>query len=118
MALAQSDTNLYDRVRSIQRNMDLMRTYFDALFGKDLAPILDMIADDIEWTVVPTGDVLRGKQEIAKLAPNHWAASPDRVKTLVNLFASEEFASLEYVTSGTLKNQADFPSVSFAAPCP
>jgi hypothetical protein len=31
----------------------------------------------------------------------------------VNLFASEEYASLEYRTAGTLTNQADFPSIKF-----
>jgi hypothetical protein len=31
----------------------------------------------------------------------------------VNVFAGEEFACLEYRTSGTLTIQADFPSISF-----
>ena len=31
----------------------------------------------------------------------------------MNVFASEEFACLEYRTAGTLSNQAHFPSISF-----
>jgi ketosteroid isomerase-like protein len=31
----------------------------------------------------------------------------------VNLFASQEYASLEYRTAGTLTDQADFPSIEF-----
>jgi ketosteroid isomerase-like protein len=100
-------------MQRVQDNLQMMRTYFDALFGKNLSPILDMLDENIEWLIVPTGDTLRGKEQIAKLAPNHWAASPDRIKTLVNVFASEEFASLEYRTAGTLTNQADFPSIKF-----
>jgi hypothetical protein len=49
----------------------MMQTYFDALFGKDLNTILDMLDENIEWLIVPTGDTLQGKAEIAKLAPNH-----------------------------------------------
>lgn len=107
-----SETDLQARMQRIQDNMQMMQRYFDALFGKDLNIILDMLDDNIEWLIVPTGDTLKGKEQIAKLAPNHWAASPDRVKTLVNVFASEEFACLEYRTAGTQTNQADFPSIS------
>jgi ketosteroid isomerase-like protein len=108
-----SETDLQERMQRIQDNLQMMHTYFDALFGKDLNPMLDLFDDHIEWLIVPTGDTIRGKEEIAKLAPNHWAASPNRIKTLVNVFASEDFACLEYRTAGTLTNQADFPSISF-----
>jgi ketosteroid isomerase-like protein len=107
------ESNGHARMQRIQDNLQMMQTYFDALFGKNLKPILDMLDENIEWLIVPTGDTLKGKDEIARLAPNHWAASPDRIKTLVNLFANEEYASLEYRTSGTLTNQADFPSIKF-----
>jgi ketosteroid isomerase-like protein len=108
-----SETELQVRMQRIQDNLQMMQRYFDALFGKDLNIILDMIDDHIEWLIVPTGDTLKGKEQIAKLAPNHWAASPNRIKTLVNVFAGEEFACLEYRTAGTLTDQADFPSISF-----
>jgi ketosteroid isomerase-like protein len=107
------ESNVQARMQRIQDNLQMMRTYFDALFGKNLKPILDMLDENIERLIVPTGDTLKGKEQIAKLAPNHLAASPDRIKTLVNVFANEEFASLEYRTAGTLTNQADFPSIEF-----
>jgi ketosteroid isomerase-like protein len=71
-----SKTDLQVRMQRIQDNLQMMQRYFDALFGKDLSIILDMIDDHIEWLIVPTGDTLKGKEQIAKLAPNHWAASP------------------------------------------
>jgi len=107
------ESDLEGRARCVRNNGRMMQVYFDALFTKDLKPMLDMFAQDIEWLIVPTGDTIKGKDEIAKLAANHWAASPNRIKTLVNLFASEEFASLEYRTEGTLTKQADFPSIKF-----
>jgi len=111
--IAAPKSDLEARTRIIQDNLRMMQSYFDALFTKDLSPMLDMFAQDIEWLIVPTGDTIKGRDQIAKLAANHWAASPNRIKTLVNLFANEEYASLEYRTAGTLTNQADFPSIKF-----
>lgn len=110
-----SDSELRDRARRTQENMDMMRKYFDALFTKDLTPVLDVLDENIEWLIVPTGDTLKGKDTISKLAENHWNASQDRIKKLVNLFVTEEFACLEYITIGTLTNRADFPSINFEA---
>src|ERR1035438_2686304 len=101
------ESDFQARTQRLQDNLRMMRAYFDALFGKNLNVILDMLDENIEWLIVPTGDTLRGKAAIAKMAPNHWAASPDRIKTLVNLFADEDYASLEYRTSGTLTSEAD-----------
>jgi steroid delta-isomerase-like uncharacterized protein len=107
------ESDLQAGAQRIQDNLQMMHTYFDALFTTDMNPMLELFDQDIEWLIVPTGDTIKGKDEIAKLAANHWAASPGRIKTLVNLFASEEFACLEYRTGGTLTNQADFPSIKF-----
>ena len=106
-----SDSDLKRRAGHVQDNMSLMQHYFDALFSKDLPPILDVLDENVEWLIVPTGDILKGKDEIGKLALNHWVATPDRIKKLVNLFASEDSACLEYITGGTLTKQADFPSI-------
>jgi ketosteroid isomerase-like protein len=72
-------------MQRIEDNLRMMRTYFDALFGKNLNVILDMLDENIEWQIVPTGDTF-----------------------------SEEYASLGYRTAGTLTNQADFPSTNQA----
>src|ERR1035441_5625850 len=82
------------RTQCVQAKLQIIHAYFDALFTKDMSPILELFDQDIEWLIVPTGDTIKGKDEIAKLAANHWAASPGRIKTLVNLFANEEYASL------------------------
>ncbi|GHO79197.1 hypothetical protein KSD_69680 [Ktedonobacter sp. SOSP1-85] len=51
-----SETDLQVRIQRIQGNLQMMQRYFDALFGKDLNPLLEMIDDAIEWLVVPTGN--------------------------------------------------------------
>lgn len=106
--------NLEPRDRSAHDSLVLMRRYFDLLFSKHLDSMLDLIDDDIEWLVVPTGDVIRGKASFAKMAKNHWAASPDRTKKLISLFAVQDYACMEYTSGGTLTGEVDFGSIEFA----
>jgi steroid delta-isomerase-like uncharacterized protein len=97
--------------RSVQANLAVMHRYFDLLYTKDLDAMLELVDDDIRWLVVPTGDVIRGKAELAELAKNHWAASPDRTKKLLTLFAVEDYACMEYASGGTLTGEVDFRSI-------
>jgi steroid delta-isomerase-like uncharacterized protein len=102
------------RERVVQDNLALMRRYFDLLYTRDLDALLELVDDDIEWLVVPTGDVIRGKASLAELAANHWGASPDRTKRLLNLFATEDYACMEYTSGGTLTGEVDFRSIKIA----
>ncbi len=93
---------------SAQENMNTIHKYFNLLFGKELEPLVAMFADDLEWFIVATGTWIKGKDQLRAGAANHWAASPDRIKKIVNLFADDEYACLEYTTGGTLTGRADF----------
>jgi ketosteroid isomerase-like protein len=72
------DRNLHESV--LQDHLTLMRQYFDLLYTKNLDSVLGLVHDDIEWLIVPTRDLIRGKAAFAELATNHWGASPDRTK--------------------------------------
>jgi SnoaL-like protein len=111
MAREPSKEDLESRQRSVQDNLALLRRYFDLLFTKDLDSMLELIDDDLQWLVVPTGDVISGKASLAEGAKNHWGASPDRTKKLVNLFAVEDYACMEYISGGTLTGVVDFGSI-------
>lgn len=89
--------------------------YFDLLYGQDLDALMDLFTEEVHWRIVPTKTDISGKANLRKLAENHWQASPDRVKTLVNLFASEEFACLEYTSAGRVTAEADFVTTKIAA---
>ena len=93
---------------SAEDHVSKMRKYFDLLFGKQMDELLALFSDDIDWFVVPTNTRIKGKGQFRAMAENHWAASPDRTKKFINLFADDEFACLEYTTGGTLKGEADF----------
>ena len=100
---------------SVERNVKTMHTYFDLLFSKNMDDLLNLFADDIDWFVVPTNTTVHGKGQFRTMAENHWSASPDRVKRMLNLFADDEYACLEYVTSGTLKGDVDFSTAKVGA---
>jgi len=100
---------------SAQRNLGAMHRYFDLLFGKNMDELLSMFADDIDWFIVPANTTIHGKTQFRSMAENHWSASPDRVKKLLNVFASDEYACLEYLTSGTLDADVDFTTAKVGA---
>jgi ketosteroid isomerase-like protein len=106
---------LQDRDRCVQVNLTTLRTYFDLLFSKSVDKLLDLIDPNIEWLIVPTGELVKGRDAFVALAKNHWAASPNRTKNLVSLFANEEYASMEYVSGGTLTGDANVGSTKIAA---
>jgi steroid delta-isomerase-like uncharacterized protein len=107
-----SDQDL--REHDIHDHLALMRHYFDLLYTKNLDSLLELVDDNIQWLIVPTGDVIKGKAAFAELATNHWGASPDRTKKLLNLFASEDYACMEYTSGGTLTGEVDFGSLKIA----
>ena len=76
----------------MERNVKTMHRYFDLLFGKNMDDLLNLFADDIDWFVVPTNTTVHGKGQFRTMAENHWSASPDRVKRMLNLFADDEYA--------------------------
>jgi ketosteroid isomerase-like protein len=55
------ESDLEARTQCIQDNLRMMHAYFDALFTKDLNPMLAMFDQDIEWLIVPTGDTIKRK---------------------------------------------------------
>lgn len=93
----------------------LLLRYFDLLYSEQLDTLLDLFADEVHWFIVPTATEIRGKAQLRELAGNHWRASPDRVKKLVNVFAGEGFGCLEYTSGGTVTADADFVTTKIEA---
>jgi hypothetical protein len=59
------------------RYLKTMQTYFDLLFGKEMQPLLDLFADDVNWFIVATGTTINGKDELKAGAQN--AGQPHRI---------------------------------------
>ena len=62
MAGPSTDRVPEQRERRVQDNLSLMRRYFDLLYTENLDAVVELVDDDIEWFIVPTGDVISARQ--------------------------------------------------------
>lgn len=80
---------------SEQSNLELVRSVYAAFVRKDLTAILDLQADDAQWSVAASADQIPwaaprpGREGVAEF-----------LKTLSNWLVAEEFEVREYVASG------------------
>jgi ketosteroid isomerase-like protein len=49
---------------TVRDNIDVVRRFGEALTNRDWAAFDDLVADDCEWTDVPSGQTLRGRNEL------------------------------------------------------
>ena len=98
-----ADLRVHDR--RVQDNGTLVRKFFDALSAMDLDALLGVLDDHMEFLAVAVGEAVRGKKQIGENFAKAWAAVADRKLELVNAFATEDWACLEYIASGTLTRQ-------------
>src|SRR5438093_6141746 len=71
----------------------------------ELLACLPMTSIGLLFRQIPT---IKGKAQFRKMAENHWAASPDRIKKMLNVFATERICLPGVPNWRTLKGEADF----------
>jgi steroid delta-isomerase-like uncharacterized protein len=82
-----------------------VRSYFDALRRRDSRAIAEHWSADGVADIVPLG-VLRGREEIAGLFRDLFAALPDLETTVTRVVAGEHEAAVEWRMSGHFTGQA------------
>jgi steroid delta-isomerase-like uncharacterized protein len=82
-----------------------VRSYFDALGGRDSRAMAEHWSVDGVADIVPLG-VLRGRKEIVALFRDLFAALPDLETTVTRLVAGEHEAAVEWRMSGHFTGQA------------
>jgi len=82
--------------------MILIQKCFEGFSTPDVNTFIDGMDEQVAWVLVPTGETIRGKQEIGKSFPKTWEMISSRKIALVNMFATEDWACLEYIASGTI----------------
>ena len=92
--------------RPHSRSSDPDAAIFRSALHKNLDSVLGLVDDDIEWLIVPTGDVIRRKRPSSPARHEPLGASPDRTKKLLNLFAAEDYACMEYISGGTSQQKS------------
>src|SRR5215212_9286791 len=61
----------------------------------------EMIAEDVEWTTVPTGETFRGHEGFRQFMEGWSDAFPDGRAEDTNVYVGEDFAVTEFVGRGT-----------------
>jgi SnoaL-like polyketide cyclase len=70
--------------------------------------------EHIGWQVVPLGLRRQGKEQMRQPTEGRWAdAPPDGWHEITNIFASEDWACLEYTARGTMTKQLPHLNISY-----
>jgi steroid delta-isomerase-like uncharacterized protein len=77
--------------------------------SNDPEKVLALFTDDCVFEDVTFGVVAHGKEEIRSFAKHAFAAVPDFKYEVTNRFATQQWAVIEWVMSGTHKG--DFPGI-------
>jgi ketosteroid isomerase-like protein len=100
--------SLEDNTRIVQKIHPLWNNReFDRILS-------EMIAEDIEWTTVPTGETFRGHEGFRQFMQGWADAFPDSTTEDTIAYAGEEFGVTEFIGRGT----HDGPLVSPAGEIP
>jgi len=70
----------------------------------------EMIAEDVEWTTVPTGETFRGHEGFRQFMEGWSDAFPDGRAEDTNVYVGEDFAVTEFVGRGTHTGTLRTPS--------
>jgi ketosteroid isomerase-like protein len=63
--------------------------------------LTEMIAEDVEWTTVPTGEIFRGHEGFRDFMQGWANAFPDGATEDTTVYAGEEFGVTEFIGRGT-----------------
>jgi steroid delta-isomerase-like uncharacterized protein len=77
--------------------------------SNDPDKVLALLVDDCVFEDVTFGVVARGKEEVRSFASRAFAAVPDFKYGVTSRFAASQWATIEWVMSGTHKG--DFPGI-------
>lgn len=80
-----------------------VRTYFEALNVRDFARAAGPIAENCEWTSIPTGAVYRGPAAVVEGLREFVSAFPDWHVEIDRLTTAGDVVVVEWVTSGTFQ---------------
>ena len=86
---------------SVRDNIEIVRKLSDALTNRDWAAFGDLVADDCEWTDVPSGHTLRGRDELIAGCKAFTTAFPDFSVESVTVFGQGQLVANEWRGRGT-----------------
>ena len=82
-------------------NTEIIQITFDAFNERDFARADDCVAEDLEWTEVPSGNVFRGRDGLRAEYESWLRAFPDGKVNVTNLIDAGDWVIAEYTITGT-----------------
>jgi steroid delta-isomerase-like uncharacterized protein len=86
---------------SAEPNTEVVRRLNQALTDRDWAAVRELVAEDCEWTDVPSGEVINGVETLIGLLRTFTAAFPDFRVHSTTLIAEGDLVASEWSGSGT-----------------
>jgi steroid delta-isomerase-like uncharacterized protein len=86
---------------SVRENIEVVRRFGEALTNRDWAAFDDLVADDCEWTDVPSGQTLRGRDELIAGCKAFTTAFPDFSVESVTIIGQGHLVANEWRGRGT-----------------
>ena len=86
---------------SAEANAEAVRRLNQALTDRDWAAMRELVAEDCEWTDVPSGEVIHGVEALTGLCRTFTAAFPDFRVQSTTLIAQGDLVASEWSGSGT-----------------
>lgn len=86
---------------TVRDNIEVVRRFGEALTNRDWAAFGDLVADDCEWTDVPSGQTLRGRDELIAGCKAFTAAFPDFSVESLTIIGEGDLVANEWSGRGT-----------------
>jgi steroid delta-isomerase-like uncharacterized protein len=85
----------------VEDNIEVVRRLGDALTNREWAAFEDLVADDCEWTDVPTGRTIRGVKQLVEACRMFTQAFPDFAVQSLTLVGQGDLVANEWSARGT-----------------
>jgi steroid delta-isomerase-like uncharacterized protein len=89
------------RSMSVKDNVEVVRKLGEALTNRDWTAFDDLVTEDCEWTDVPSGQTIRGVDELVDVCRAFTTAFPDFSIESVTLIGQGELVANEWSARGT-----------------
>jgi steroid delta-isomerase-like uncharacterized protein len=101
---------------SVKDNLDVVRKLGEALTNRDWTVFDDLVAEDCEWTDVPSGRTIRGVAELVDGCRAFTTAFPDFSVECVALIGQGDLVANEWSARGTHDGPLPRPDGGHYAP--
>lgn len=88
----------------------VVRGVYDAFNDRDIDKAVSVVSDDAEWTNIPTGETLRGRDGLRQFLQGWDGGFPDGRIEVSSIKAGEGFAVVEFVGRGTNSGSLQTPA--------